>query len=288
MISYIFPGQGAQKRGMGENLFNDVREFQDLEPHIDALLGYSIRTLCLEDPGGQLKETQFTQPALYVVNALYYFKALAEGGRPDMLAGHSLGEYNALLAAGSFSFLSGLRMVKKRGELMAQARDGGMAAVLGLPADRVEAVLLQQKLGAIDIANYNSPQQVVISGQTADLERARPLLESAGAQMVVPLPVSAAFHSRYMASAARAYEDFLWGFTFKSPTIPVIANVTGLPYPTDGDSTEQIRTMLVRQITHSVQWTKSIQYIQGQGPVEFQEVGPGAVLTRMLAHIQKT
>ena len=286
MIALMFPGQGSQKRGMGQDLFDTVPEFKELEPQIDALLGYSIRDLCLEDPGGRLKETQYTQPALYVVSALHWYKARAEGVQPQILAGHSLGEYNALLAAGSFSFLTGLRMVQRRGALMSQARDGGMAAVLGIPAEKVEAVLREHALAAVDIANYNSPLQVVISGRTADLDRARPLLEAAGAQMVVPLPVSAAFHSRYMESAARAYEDFLWGFSFKHPAVPVVANVTASPYPANGDATEQIRTLLARQITHSVLWTKSVQYMLGQGVDDFREIGPGNVLTRLLGHIR--
>ncbi|MDO9005935.1 MAG: ACP S-malonyltransferase [Aquabacterium sp.] len=288
MIAHVFPGQGAQKRGMGQGLFDDVAEFRELEPHIDALLGYSIRQLCLEDPDNRLKETQYTQPALYVVNALHHWKARADGAQPAMLAGHSLGEYNALLAAGSFSFLTGLRLVQKRGELMSQARDGGMAAVLGMGVDKIGGVLMSNQLSAIDIANHNTPQQVVISGKTVDLERARPLLEAAGAQTVVTLPVSAAFHSRYMDKAARAYEDFLWGYSFKAPVTPVIANVTGLPYACEGDATQQIRTMLVKQITHSVHWSSSIQYMRAQGALDFMEMGPGNVLTRMLAHITKT
>lgn len=287
MIAHVFPGQGAQKRGMGQVLFDEVAEFKELEPHVDALLGYSIRQLCLEDPEQRLKETQYTQPALYVVNALHHWKARSEGAVPALLAGHSLGEYNALLAAGSFSFLTGLRLVQKRGELMSQARDGGMAAVLGLNLDRIDAVLKAHQLSTIDIANHNTPQQVVLSGKTVDLDRARPLLEAAGAQMVVPLQVSAAFHSRYMDKAAKAYEDFIWGYSFKAPTIPVIANVTGQPYACTGDATQEIRGMLVKQITSSVHWSRSVQYMQAQGTVDFLEVGPGNVLTRMLTHMAK-
>src|ERR1700733_8040785 len=132
MIAFIFPGQGSQKRGMGQGLFDDVREYAVAEKEVDMILGYSLRKLCLEDADNRLKETQFTQPSLYVVNALYYYKALRQGPRPSYLAGHSLGEYNALHAAGVFDLLTGLRLVKKRGELMSQAKNGGMGAVIGL------------------------------------------------------------------------------------------------------------------------------------------------------------
>src|SRR5690348_12908296 len=128
MIAFMFPGQGSQKRGMGQGLFDEVREYAAVERDVDAILGYSMRKLCLEDPDNRLKETQFTQPSLYVANALHYYKAMAEGARPAYVAGHSLGEYNALLAAGAFDFLTGLRLVQKRGELMSQAKNGGMGA----------------------------------------------------------------------------------------------------------------------------------------------------------------
>src|SRR5881397_1216148 len=150
MIAFVFPGQGSQKRGMGQGLFDDVPQYAAVEKAVDAILGYSMRRLCLEDPENRLKETQFTQPSLYVVNALHYYKAAREGTQPAYLAGHSLGEYNALLAAGVFDFLTGLRLVKKRGELMSQARNGGMAAVIGLDADRIAKVIQENGLAGID------------------------------------------------------------------------------------------------------------------------------------------
>src|SRR5437764_5403869 len=141
MIAFVSPGQGSQKRGMGQNLFDEVPEYAAVENDVDAMLGYSMRKLCLEDPDNRLKETQFTQPSLYVVNALHHYKAVGQGTRPDYVAGHSLGEYNALLAAGVFDFLTGLRLVRKRGELMSQARNGGMGAVIGLSADALADVI---------------------------------------------------------------------------------------------------------------------------------------------------
>src|SRR5579863_708143 len=233
MIAFLFPGQGSQKRGMGQGLFDEVREYASVEKHVDTILGYSLRKLCLEDPDNRLKETQYTQPSLYVVNALHYYKAISQDTRPAYLAGHSLGEYNALLAAGVFDFLTGLRLVKKRGELMSQAKNGGMGAVIGLGANVIAKVIKENGLGNIDVANFNSPAQTVVSGPVDDIKRAGPLFERAGAQMYVPLQVSAAFHSRYMADAAKAFAGFVAPMSFAPPKIPVIANVTAEPYPVD-------------------------------------------------------
>jgi malonyl CoA-acyl carrier protein transacylase len=286
MIAYVFPGQGSQKRGMGQGLFDEVREYTSVERDVDAMLGYSMRKLCLEDPENQLKETQFTQPCLYVVNALHYYKAVREGGRPEYLAGHSLGEYNALLAAGVFDFLTGLRLVQKRGELMAQAKNGGMGAVIGLDAPTCDRVLNESGLTSIDIANFNSPLQTVISGPLEDIRRAGPFFEKAGAQMYIPLQVSAAFHSRYMEDAAKAFAEFLAPMTFSAPRIPVVANATAQPYRTEGAS-ESVKTLLARQITHSVQWTQTVRYLLSQGVTQFSEMGPGNVLTRMVQQIHQ-
>lgn len=282
MIAYVFPGQGSQKKGMGAELFDTVAEFGTLEPQIDALLGYSIRDLCLNDPDGRLRDTRYTQPALYVINALHWYQAKATAPAPAVFAGHSLGEYNALLAAGVFDFLTGLRLVKRRGELMSQAKNGGMAAVLGLDAERIAPALAQAGLGALDVANYNSPSQTVISGQTGDIGQAQAVLEAAGAKMVVTLPVSAAFHSRYMAPAAQSFEDFLWGFTFRSPRVPVIANITAQPYAVGDDPTTVVRQSLVQQITQPVKWTDSVRHMAGLGVTEFRETGPGNVLSKLV------
>jgi malonyl CoA-acyl carrier protein transacylase len=286
MIAFVFPGQGSQKRGMGQGLFDEVREYAAVEKDVDAILGYSMRKLCLEDAGNRLKETQFTQPSLYVVNALHYYKAISQGTRPAYLTGHSLGEYNALLAGGAFDFLTGLRLVKKRGDLMSQARNGGMGAVIGLGASTIAKVIEENGLSSIDVANFNTPLQTAVSGPVEEVKRAGPLFEKAGAQMYVPLPVSAAFHSRYMADAAKAFGEFLAPMSFAAPRTPVVANVTARPYPT-GDASELVKSLLVSQITHSVQWTQSIRFLIGQGVTEFSEMGPGNVLTRMVQQIQQ-
>jgi malonyl CoA-acyl carrier protein transacylase len=286
MIAFVFPGQGSQKRGMGQNLFAEVREYAAVEKDVDAILGYSMRKLCLEDPDNRLKETQFTQPSLYVVNALHYYKAIGQGTSPAYLAGHSLGEYNALMAAGVFDFLTGLRLVQKRGALMSQAKNGGMGAVIGLDAGAIAKIIADSGPASLDVANFNTPSQTVVSGPVEDIMRAGPLFEKSGARMYIPLQVSAAFHSRYMADAAKAFADFLAPMSFAAPRIPVVANVTAQPYPADGAS-EAVKSLLVNQITHSVQWNQTIRFLIGQGVTQFSELGPGNVLTRMVQQIQQ-
>ena len=282
----MFPGQGSQKRGMGQDLFDIVPEFKAAEDEINRLLGYSLRKRCLEDLGNQLSQTQFTQPCLYIVNALYYFLATAQGRRPHYLAGHSLGEYNALLAAGAFDFMTGLRLVKKRGELMSLASNGTMAAVVGFRPDKVDAVLRENGLTSLDIANYNAPAQVVISGPRDAIERAAGPLEKNGAQLYVPLPVSAAFHSRYMTDAAQSFDAFLSSFRFNDIGIPVISNATAKPYPAS-EPTQTIRSLLVGQIARPVLWSQSVKFLLDKGATTFAELGPGSVLSRLVEQVKK-
>lgn len=279
MSTYIFPGQGSQFKGMGTDLF---AKFPVLVKKADDILKYSIESLCLEDPQQQLNLTQFTQPALYIINALTYYSQLQEGGqKPNFVAGHSLGEYNALLAADVFDFETGLKLVKKRGELMSQASGGGMLAVIGLEADDLKTSLIQNGLINISIANYNSYTQIVVSGQGSDIALAQPLLEQAGAVMVIPLKVSGAFHSTYMQAAQVQFEAFLKDFDFSSPNIPVIANTTAEHY-----LTTDIHRNLIQQITQPVRWTETISYLLAQGETDFKEVGPGAVLSGLVRRIK--
>lgn len=285
MIAFVFPGQGSQKKGMGQGLFDEVPEYRAVESEVDSIVGYSMRKLCLEDPENRLKETQYTQPSLYVVNALHYYKAIAQGTRPDWAAGHSLGEYNALLAAGAFDFLTGLRLVQKRGQLMSQAKNGGMGAVIGLDPATIAKVISDSGLSSIDVANFNTPSQTVVSGPVDDIKRAGPFFEKAGAQMFIPLQVSAAFHSRYMADAGKAFAEFLAPMPISTPKLQVVANVTAQPYPT-AEGADAVKSLLVRQITSSVQWSQSVRFMIRQGVTQFTEMGPGNVLTRMVQQIQ--
>jgi malonyl CoA-acyl carrier protein transacylase len=286
MAVAMFPGQGSQRVGMGGRLFDEIEEFAAVEGEVDDLLGYSVRQLCSDGPAARLGETQFTQPCMYVVNALHHHQALSTGWRPRLLAGHSLGEYNALHAGGAFDFLTGLRLVKKRGELMGQARGGGMAAVLGLAPEQMAAVLQDEGLHDLDIANFNSPAQTVVSGPSATIARAGPCFERAGARMVIPLPVSAAFHSRSMQPAADEFAKFLAGIPIQSPALPVISNVTARPYAANQAGTD-VKDFLVRQMVSPVRWSASVWYLVGRAgaAAEFREIGPGDVLSKLFQQI---
>jgi malonyl CoA-acyl carrier protein transacylase len=286
MIAFIFPGQGSQKRGMGMSLFDEVPEYRAAEQDVNDIVGYSMRKLCIEDPDGRLKETQFTQPSLFIVNALYWYKAIRSGQGASFLAGHSLGEYNALFAAGVFDLLTGLRLVKKRGELMAQAPSGGMAAVIGIGTARIAEILKDNKLSNIDIANFNSPSQIVISGPASEIRNAGPVFEKAGARLYMPLQVSAAFHSRYVAEAASLFADFLAPMSFNAPKVPVIANATAQPYPVESPS-DSTKSLLIRQITQSVLWDQSVRFLIAHGVNEFKELGVGNVLTRLVDQVRQ-
>ncbi len=275
----LFPGQGSQVKGMGEDLFN---RFSELTAKADDILGYSVKTLCLEDSHHQLHQTQYTQPALYTVNALTYFKKLQDTGKkPTFVAGHSLGEYNALLAAGVFDFATGLKLVSKRGELMSHATGGAMTAIVGLKIDQIKAILLQNNLNQVCIANHNSHTQIVISGLKPEIEQATKLFEQAGAMLVVPLKVSGAFHSSHMQHAQQEFANYIKDFQLQAPQIPVIANTTAKPYAAD-----DIKKNLAQQITNSVRWTESIDFLLAQDETEFEEVGPGVVLTGLVRRIK--
>ncbi len=279
MTTYLFPGQGSQVKGMGQDLFS---AFPELTAQADQILGYSIKGLCLENREQKLHQTQYTQPALYVVNALSYRqRQQATGSPPDYLAGHSLGEFNALEVAGVFSFENGLKLVQKRGELMSQGPKGGMAAILNLSADRIRQCLDDHELSGIDIANYNAPLQTVISGLEVDLTQAQVVLEQAGA-VYVPLNTSGAFHSRYMEMVQRQFAKFMQAFTFSEPRIPVISNVHAAPCEAG-----QVMENLTAQITQSVNWLASIRYLLAKGETEFIELGVGDVLTKLTAAIQE-
>ena len=276
--AYLFPGQGSQRKGMGGDLFD---EFPELTKKADKILGYSIKELCLNDPEKQLNQTEYTQPALYVVNALSYKKKIKAGEKPDFLAGHSLGEYNALQAAGVFSFESGLKLVKKRGELMSQAKNGGMAAILNSSEKQIREILKEADLTTIDIANLNASSQIVVSGLKEDINKAQPYFEKVNT-MFIPLNTSGAFHSRYMEAPAKEFGKLVKKTKFSRPKIEVIANVTGKPYETN-----KVAEHLIDQLFNSVRWSESITYLLDQGEIEFEELGVGDVLTKLLGYIKR-
>lgn len=277
MKVFMFPGQGSQAKGMGGSLFD---KFKDLTNKADEILGYSIKDLCLNDPQNLLNKTQFTQPALYVVNALSYYEKTESEKSPDFVLGHSLGEYNALLASECFDFETGLRLVQKRGELMSQATNGGMVAILNAPKDEIMTILKENNLNGIDIANYNTSSQIVISGDSIQLEKAQPFFQG-GNIAYIPLNTSGAFHSRFMRPASVLFKDYLSNFTFHDLKIPVISNISGLPYQKGS-----IINNLSEQIVGSVLWRDSIKYLLQFENIEFEEVGYGDVLSKLVAKIK--
>lgn len=263
---------------MGDGLFE---RFPDEVAAADEVLGYSVRELCLHNPEDRLADTRFTQPALFVVSALAYLSRSTDGGtKPDFLAGHSLGEYTALFAAGAFDFKTGILLTQKRGALMGKIQGGGMAAVLGLPPETVQSVLEEEGFGGIELANLNSPKQTVISGKKAEIDACRPALQAAGGKVIL-LTVSGAFHSRQMRPAQEQFADWLSKFTFNPLTIPVVANATALPY-----ADEEIQETLARQMANPVLWTDSVRFLLRQPNPKFEEIGPGKVLTGLIRQIQ--
>lgn len=265
---------------MGRDLFP---LFPDETRAASDVLGYSIEELCVSDPEGLLNRTDHTQPALFVVNALSLLQRQRElSAPPAFAAGHSLGEYNALHAAGAFNFATGLRLVQERSALMARATGGGMAAVVGLTPEVVEQTLRDNALSTLDIANLNAPTQVVISGPHADIERAKPIFEGVGVRMYAILKVSGAFHSRYMTPAAEEFTRFLEPFAFAPLQVPVIANATAEPY-----APGETKLNLARQINSPVRWAASMHYLLQQHPdAEFEELGAGKVLSGLLRKIR--
>ncbi len=276
-VCFMFPGQGSQVKGMGQDLFD---AYPELTKMASEILGYSIKDLCLNNPDRLLDRTDYTQPALFVVNALSWLREKERSGVPEYLMGHSLGEYNALFAADVIDFETGLKLVQKRGSLMTAA--GGMAAVIGMNREDVESVLQQNGISSLDIANINAPQQIVLSGPKNDVEAAQPVFEAAGASAYIPLAVSGAFHSRLMKPAESAFRSFLSDISFCAPKSTVISNLEASPYTAD-----RTVDLLARQISCPVNWLGSIRYAMQQGVADFREVGPGKALTGLLSKIQK-
>jgi trans-AT polyketide synthase/acyltransferase/oxidoreductase domain-containing protein len=271
--AWLFPGQGSQRRGMGAEL---ISRFPEYVAKADSVLGYSLQELCQENPDNRLDMTQYTQPALFVVNALASL-ALAEAGvQPRMVAGHSLGEYNALFTAHCFDFETAVSLVQKRGLLMAEITGGGMTVVTGMSAGDVADLIARHGLTDLDVANQNSPTQLTISGPLTALRKAAEVLRQQDGVRCVPLNVSGPFHSRYMASAAERFERLLERADIADPRLPVVSNVTGDLYERG-----TVRALLTRQICEPVRWLDCMRCLREHGVTEVNEIGTGRILTTL-------
>ena len=276
----MFPGQGSQFQGMGEQLF---KEFPETLAAANRVLGYDVEEICLTNPDNKLNQTSYTQPALFLLNYLHHQKYLKENNKaPDYYLGHSLGEFNALNAAGVFDFETGLKIVQKRGELMFSIGNTGMAAIVGAEYKEVKEILLNH-FPDIDVANVNTPSQMVISGPLDSLDKAADYFEEEGF-VYIPLKVSGAFHSRYMNPIKAKFEEFIASMQLNKCTVPVISNYAAAPYP---DDVQGILKNMVNQIDNRVKWLQGIEYVLFQGECDFVEVGPGEVLSNILKKIKK-
>ncbi len=287
-IAYVFPGQGSQYVGMGKDIYRNFPEAAAVFKRADDALGFSLSRLCFEGPEEELKKTVHTQPAVLTasVACLEGFKN-AGGPTPSALAGHSLGEYTALVAAGALSFEDAVRLVRKRGQYMQEAVPlgaGGMAAVMGLSTEAVvELCRKASAAGVVEAVNLNCPGQVVIAGDIAGLKTAEPLAKEAGARRFIMLPVSAPFHSSLMIPAGEKLTKDLNAVTITDPVISVVANA-GADFVRTGS---EVRSSLIRQVYSPVRWEESLRRLISAGIDNFIEIGPGKILSGLIKKISR-
>lgn len=274
----MFPGQGVQFTGMMKEEY--CNKYSKYIKSADDILGYSIVDICNnKDRAQMLNQTEFTQPAMYMVNAFSYFDYIEREGIPEYCIGHSLGEFNAIAAANIVSFEEGLILVKERGNLMSEITNGSMMAILGINRVSVIETINRYGFETIDVANMNSYTQTVIAGPMKDLEEVKKIFELLGATVVF-LKVSGPFHTRYMKNAALKFGSVLRKVNVKEASIPVISNYTAKEY-----ISEDTKNNLIKQIYNPVKWVQSIEYLIDQGVDEFTQVGPGRVLKNLYKKI---
>ena len=287
-IAFLFPGQGSQSVGMGKLLSEAFPESRRVFETADAALGFSLSELCFGGPEQELQLTANTQPAILTTSIAALRPLRERGVRPSWVAGHSLGEYSALVAAGSLDLAETVRLVRRRGEYMQEAvpvGEGAMAAILALDLSDVEEACREAAEGEVVVpANINGPGQVVIAGHTAAVDRAIRLCQAAGARMAVRLPVSAPFHSPLMKPAQERLALDLEKISFSDPEVPLVTNVDAHP----ARSAEQCRQALVRQVSARVRWRECIERLIREGVTTMVEVGPGKVLSGLVRKIDKT
>lgn len=281
-IACLFPGQGSQQVGMGKQLAEAYPEARAVFEQADGVLGFPLSQLCFQGPEDQLRLTENTQPAILTVSVAAWIVLKQKGLKPDFVAGHSLGEYSALVAAGSLDFADAIRLVHKRGRYMQEAvppGQGAMAALIRCPLDRLPDILAEAAQGeVVTAANWNSPEQVVISGHLGAVERAMRLALAAGAKRAVLLPVSAPFHCPLMAPAQERLKPHLDAVSFRDLEIPLVNNWQARVIR----SADEAREGLYQQIPHPVRWEESIRCLAQQGVTTFVEVGPGTVLSGLV------
>lgn len=275
-IAFLFPGQGAQTVGMGKDLYESFAPAKKVFDTADGVLGKKVTSLCFDGPEEDLKQTVNTQPCIVTMSIAALEALKSECGiNADFVAGHSLGEYCAMYAAGVMSLETALKAIQKRADLMSEAKGGAMAAVLNAPEGSVEEALKEaSSVGYVDVANYNSPVQVVITGDENAVQKAGEILLEKGARRVVPLAVSGAFHSKFMDGASAEFKNFVSELDLNNASIPVITNVDANPTT----AAEDFRAKMPEQIHSSVYWTQTIQKMAEEGVEIFVEIGPGKVL----------
>ena len=286
-VVFLFPGQGSQSAGMGRELADTFPAARQVFEEADRVLGFPISQMCFSGPEEQLKLTENTQPAILTVSIAAYRLLEEKGVRPNFVAGHSLGEYSALVAAGALSFADAVRLVRQRGRYMQEAvpaGQGAMAAILGMPPGRVAEICRKINDGRVAPANLNSPDQTVISGDAAAVKSAVEQASASGAKRAVMLPVSAPFHSELMRPAQERLEKDLRATQFGDLQIPLVTNVDAGIITTGA----QAREALIRQVTLPVRWEESIRELIEEGAATFVEVGPGRVLSGLLRQIDRS